>query len=79
MKGLEGILNKKPTTVIKQRKTRVSLNEDAILKFIGKEEKTAGDVEKHFGCSYITAMKKLGAMKGLKFRKDGLKKLYSVK
>jgi DNA-binding transcriptional ArsR family regulator len=63
-----------------QTPSRVS--DDQILEFIGDEEKSAGDLEAKFGCSYQTANKKLKALesaKKLSSRKDGVKRLYKRK
>lgn len=65
-----------------KKKKRVALEDAAVLAFIGKGEKTAGEVEKEFGCSYVTATKKLKALeksKKLVSAKDGNKTLYKVK
>lgn len=62
--------------------SRVSLDDDKVLAFIGKSEKTAKDIEAQFGCSYITAGNKLKALeksKKLVSAKDGNKVLYKVK
>ena len=69
-------------TTTKHRKARVELDADKVLDFIGEEEKSAGDVQKKFDCSYVTASKfltGLAAAKKLTSHKDGRTILYKAK
>jgi predicted Rossmann fold nucleotide-binding protein DprA/Smf involved in DNA uptake len=66
----------------KARRTRITVEEGALLKFIGKGEITPKEVESHFGCSYITAaskLKELEKAKKVSRRKVGVKVFYKAK
>lgn len=61
------------------RKARTTFGAEALLKFMGKTEVTAHEVQKHFGCSYITAGAKLKSLAKGKLavaKKKGVKVFY---